>query len=320
MYFPSLRSLPWMLAAGSVALSNAAVLDVLPGLNNAPITGITFTRDGSTYVQNTEPTAAENVGPSPVLLQSVRITDGGAVNLTYFNTEDAKVVNVNPSLSTIGGVGVDDGIGVYDNGVLTQAKDDGLEAFADAFAGTTLDTDLRNYGFHDRLKTPIAANAPVLDLLFYRALKAEDFLVVSERWGNSTFTVTALTADGTPYQFANSLRLGGNGGDAGVGYQVHDWNTGIAQPGMWDYQAMTLTAVSVEKFFEGVSPANSGDVYGLRIFNSGEADVKILGASANTFNDNPENPQLVPEPSSFLMALFGSLFFLTSRTRARRKA
>lgn len=303
-----------MLTAGSVALSNAAVLDILPSQNNAPITGITFTRDGDTYVQNTEPTEAENVGTSPVLLQSVRITDGGPVNLTYFNTEDAKVVNVNPDLSEISGVGV------FDNGTLTRSKEDGLADFADAYAGTTLDTDLRHYGYHDLLSTPLAANAPVLDLLFYRALKAEDFLVVAERWGNSSFTVTALTADGTPYQFANSLRLGGSGGDAGVGYQVHDWNTGIAQPGTWDYQAMTLTAVSVEKFFEGVSPANSGDVYGLRIFNSGEADVKILGASANTFNDNPENPQLVPEPSSFLMALIGSLFFLTSRTRTRRKA
>ena len=29
------------------------------------------------------------------------------------------------------------------------------------------------------------------NLLFYLALKAEDFLVVAERWGNITFTVTS---------------------------------------------------------------------------------------------------------------------------------
>lgn len=312
------RSLGFLLVAGSITLCDAAVVDVLPGVNNAPITGVTFTQGASTVVQNTEESDVTRLGTAPVLLKSVRITDGGPVDLTFFNTEGAKVVNVNSDLSDIAGVGV------FDNGAFTFS-DEGLTEFADAFAATTLDTDLRNFGYHDLLSTALGENAPVLDLLFYRALEPSDFLLVSERWGNSSFTVTALMADGTPYQFANSLRLGGAGGDEGVGYQVHDWNTGVAgdAPGEFSYfdgQAQMLTVVSVEKFFEGVAPENSGDVYGLRIFNSGEADVKILGASNESFDDNPENPQLVPEPSSFLMALFGSLFFLTSRTRARRKA
>jgi hypothetical protein len=162
--------------------------------------------------------------------------------------------------------------------------------------------------------------------LFYRALNLDDYILVSERWGNSTFTVTALMADGNPYPDANILRLGGSGGTFGVGYEVHDWNTGYAAATNVPSQAQALTLFSIGKFFETIGPSQnqqgpaSGPVYGLRIENVDEADVKIMAISANSFIDNPINPQVVPEPTSALMVLLGGLGFIGSRNRQRRNA
>jgi hypothetical protein len=167
-----------------------------------------------------------------------------------------------------------------------------------------LNTDLRNFGYHDYLSPgPTTPGTADLDLLFYRALNLDDYILVSERWGNSTFTVTALMADGNPYPNANVLRLGGSGGTFGVGYEVHDWNTGYAAATNVPSQAQALTLFSIEKFFESVGPAQNQP-----------------GPSANSFLDNPVNPQVVPEPSSALMILLGSAFVLGSRKRPQRNA
>ncbi len=302
------------------SLSNAAVINLLPGANNVAIQQLTLLIGGTPQVQTAEATGVTHTGDGEVLVKSVRITDGGPVDLTFFNTEAAAAVNVNSQLSTISGVGV------FDNGAVTTSSGAGHQAYADAFAAASLNTDLRNFGYHDYLSPgPTTPGTPDLDLLFYRALNLDDYILVSERWGNSSFTVTALMADGNPYPDANILRLGGSGGAFGVGYEVHDWNTGYAAATNVPSQAQALTLFSIAKFFEssgpqGGPPVLAGPVYGLRIENVGEADVKIMGISANSFLDNPVNPQVVPEPSSALMILLGSVFFIGSRKRQRRNA
>jgi hypothetical protein len=308
---PPLFHLPLLLVMLSHPASHAAVVNVVPGTNNSIINQVTLLIGGSDVVQNSEASGVINQGDSPVYVKSVRITDGGGVNLVHFNTEDAITANVNPQLASIGGVGV------FDNGVYTRSKENGLAAYAEAFANTSLDTDLRNFTYHDLLSPgPTTPGTPDLDLLFYRALNIDDYVLVVERWGNSTFDVTALMADGTPYAGANVLRLGGPGGDDGVGYQVHDWNTGYAASTNWNTQAQVLTVVSVKKFFENTATPEA-PVYGFRIVNEGEADPKLLGISADTFLNNPVNPKLVPEPSASLMALAAGVFLLGSRRRPR---
>jgi hypothetical protein len=305
-----LKPIPLILLLACVpSLSRAAVINLMSGANNVAIQQLTLLVGGSTVVQTTEATGVNHTGDNEVLVKSVRITDGAPVELTFFNTEAAAAVNVNPELSGIAGVGM------FNNGVVTTSLADGHQAYADAFAAASLDTDLRNFGYHDYLSPgPTTPGTPDLDLLFYRALNLDDYILVSERWGNSSFTVTALMADGNPYPDASILRLGGSGGNPGVGYEVHDWNTGYAAATNIPSQAQALTLFSVAKFFEAQG-SNGGPVYGLRIENAGEADVKIMGISDNTFLDNPVNPKVVPEPSGMLLALTSCMVLLGLRRR-----
>lgn len=319
MLSPFKYSLIYLIAC-SPSLARGAVINLMPGANNVAIQQLTLLIGGTPEVQTTEATGVTHTGDNAVLVQSVRITDGGPVDLTFFNTEAAAAVNVNTELSTISGVGV------FDNGVVTTSSGAGHQAYADAFAAASLNTDLRNFAYHDYLSPgPTTLGRADLDLLFYRALNLDDYILVSERWGNSSFTVTALMADGNPYPNANVLRLGGSGGTFGVGYEVHDWNTGYAAATNVPSQAQALTMFSTQKFFEdtnapGTQLPSAGPVYGLRIENMDEADVKIMGISANSFLDNPVNPQVVPEPSSALMILLGSAFVIGSRKRQQWNA
>lgn len=302
---------PLFILLATEASLSAAILNITPGVNNMAIQSVELVIGGNVVLQTGEATGVTNAtSNSEVNVKSVSISTGSPVilNLNYFNTEGAQVVNVNPQLSSITGVGV------FDNGVKSLSTG---ANYAKAYADTSLDTDLRNFTFHDFLAPgPPTPDVPDLDLLFYRALNLDDYLLVSERWGNSVLQVTALMADGTPYATANVLKLGGSGGSSGVGYGLYDWNTGIASKDIFPTQAQTLTVFSVSKFFEGTQGIQ-GPVYGLRIDNDGEADPKFLGISNNTFSNNPENP-LIPEPSTLLMFLSASLLFLGSRNRVRK--
>lgn len=308
--------LPFTCASVALALlpCQAAIIQITPGVNNMAIKQVVLTINGTDVTQNTEETSVTRSGSnSSIFVKSVNISDGSPVNvhLSYFNTEAANVVNVDPNLAS------STGIGVFNNGVTTNSATNNIANYATAFAGTSTDTDLRNYAFNDYVKPPRTTNTPQLDILFHRALTIDDYVLVSERWGNSTFQVTALDIQGLPYTSGNTLKLGGNGGSS---YTAYDWNTGVASKDSFQTQAQALTVFSVAKFFEvtNIDPQRESFVWGLRITNDGEADVKILGISANSFLDNPINPLVpIPEPSSVLLILSASMFFLGSRKRQR---
>ncbi len=294
----------------------AATIDISPSisLNNVPITRVQYDVGGMTVTQTSEATGVTNLGNTSVALKSVT---GSGPAMTFFNVAQSKVVNVNPGLAGIAK------IGVFNGGTVTSSTG-GLTPYANAFAATSTDTNLRNYVFHDLEENPWPLNPAVADadLLFAKALNPGDFLVVSERWGNSSFQLLALAADGNPIVGANLLRLGGSATRVQAGYGIHDWNTGYASTDVPD-QAQVLTLFSVAKFFEtlGPQPQQGGQqlpqqaVYGLRIFNSDVADIKLLGISDNTFDDNPDNPQVIPEPSSLLVTLTSGLALAFVRRR-----
>jgi hypothetical protein len=306
MLFPLPNKYIWLGAALGTAPAMAATVDIKPGLDNVAILHVAYSFNGSDVVHGTEATGVVNTGDSEVYLKAIGTVSG--LNLNYFNTAGAKVLNVNPELAGTSGVGV------FNNGD-TIVSENNLAAYAAAVEGTSMDTDLRNFSYHDYLSPgptdPLVAD---LDLHFAKALDMKDHLVVSERWGNSSFQLLALAADGQPYEGANMLRLGGSDAPANIGYQVHDWNTGFAASTNEPSQAQALTLFSVAKFFEGTN-ITPGPIYGLRIFNYDEADVKILGVSDNSFADNPDNPNVVPEPSVLLLSVAGSLAFLGFRRR-----
>ncbi len=295
------------------SFAGAAVIDVTPGNNNVSISQVTYLIGGMDVVQNTKATGVEHTGDTAVNLKSIRISDGAEIDLPFFNTAGAKAV-VSSQLAGLSG------IGVFNNGVTTLSNG-GNAAYAAAVAGTATDTNLRNFSFQDFV-TPVSPPKSGFDydLLFQYALNLSDYLLITERWGNSSFLVTPLDINGTPYAGSNTLRLGGAGLATGLSYSAYDWNTGYASASNVPSQAQAMTIASVAKFFP--TGQTGGPVYGVRVevpnittAIQGEADTKIVGVSNDTFLNNPENPQLVPEPSTFLLGIVGGLVCLVVRRR-----
>lgn len=298
------RSLPWLLIAAGTVASHAAVLNVLPGVNNVPIQKVTYTTSGGDVEQLAPAAGVTNVGNTAVTVKSVQVNDGGTIrNLNYVNNAGATIVNVNPQIGTIGG------IGVFDHGT-NIAANAGLAAFTSALAVTTSNFDLRNFTYYDYLSpSPPTLGVPDYDILYTKAMNFDDFILVSERNGNTFFKVTPLQADGTPYVGANTLLFGGNGGNP---YTVYNWNSGYAAANNNSDQAQAFSVASVGKFFEGTGVI-PGPVYGFRIDNDGEADTKIVIISDNPFDDNPLRP--IPEPSSAMALAAGVLGLLVRKRR-----
>ena len=92
-----------------------------------------------------------------------------------------------------------------------------------------------------------------------------------------------------PIAGANVLQFGETGG---ANFSVYDWNTGYANPGLEANQEMAFSIVESSLFFGGAATATPQPVFGFRIDNDGEADVKFFGASEDTFLNNPLNPNI----------------------------
>lgn len=276
-----------MTAAIAVASQSAsAAIDILPGTNNTRITSVVYTQswDGQTITQTQEATGIISQRDEPIFVEQVEVDLGGELkSLDVFNFEGAEVRNMNfvPSSRR--------DVGVFTNGTRTDSSD--LNAFADAVVGTTQDTNLMNYIYYDNSRDLPDSSTADFDLLFRYGLSSEDHVLVSERWGNTFFELTALGADGEVIEGANVLRFGYPTGSA---FTKYDWRTGYASASYQSSQDQAFTVASVTKFFEGTSITDPVDqiVYGFRIDNNGQADVKFLGLSDNTFTNNPENPLL----------------------------
>jgi len=106
---------------------------------------------------------------------------------------------------------------------------------------------------------------------------------------------------------ANTFRFGYPTGDA---YTKYDWNSGSAASSYWSDQAMAFTVAPVSKFFEGTA-VEPQTVFGFRVDNDGEADVKFFGLSRESFTGNP----VVPEPSTAVLAFVSATCLLMRRRR-----
>ena len=279
------------------SILQAQTLNILPGTNNVPISSVFYTIDGITVHQTTEATSVAVTRDSPVFLNAVVVNDGGILKtLDSFNSLGAVVTNLNLTSST-------KGVGVFKNGSITTTSDIG--AFATSLSGITQNTDLLNYNFYDSVGGLPGSTTADYDLLFAKGLGSDDFVLVSERDGNTFFSIVPIGADGSVIAGANALRFGG-ASTLGT-HQAYDWNSGYASSTYLSHQSFGFSVAKVDKFFEGTAVAPQ-TVFGFRIDNNGEADVKFFGLSDNSFSDNPNNPnKLIPEPSSLLLSAFASL-------------
>jgi len=319
---PPLAPLCAVTLLAGIASSSAATLNVLPGVNNIPITQVTYDISGSNVVQTAPvPASAGNgngvtpgvLSNDPVVVKSLVVNHAGQlVDLNFVNAVGAVITNINPQLASITGIGVFNHGGLIPT-VFTQGQISGIPAFSSALASTFSNLNLRNFAYSDtaNFRTPTDFISPTnglpdYDVLYTQPMQPTDYIFLSERNGNSSFEVTALKQDGTPFAEANKLRFGGEGGNP---YTVYDWNSGISSVGYYVTQAQAFSVVSAKKFFEGTTLAEA-PVFGFRIDNNGDADVKLAVVSNTSFEN-----RLIPEPSSFIMSLIMGLVFVFSRKR-----
>lgn len=281
-----------------------AIIDILPGTNNVPILSVNFTVDGNTVNQTSEATSVETRRDESVFLNSVTVSSsGGSTVLNSFNTLGGTVTNLNISPTATG-------VAVFDNGVVTEISN--TSAFQTSLANITQDTDLLNFSLYDDTSGLPDSSTSDYDLLFARGLESDDFVLVSERNGNTFFTIVPLDGQGEVIAGANSLRFGG--GETLGAHLAYDWRSGFATESVFPDQDFGFSVASVEKFFEGTD-VEEQTVFGFRIDNDGDADVKFFGLSDNAFTDNPfnPNPTVIPEPTTVLLSAISSLLLFRRR-------
>lgn len=238
---------------------------ITSGSGDVPITQVVLDDNGSTVTQNTEATRTPGVGrvtdsdDDPVSFLSVTVNDGGPVVLDEFNVGTVTVTNFDfPAGSS--------GVYAFENGTQTQVGTAGFEA---AVAQTVNSLDLRDYMGFDSVSAAASAPASNFDILFDAPLRNSDYLLVSERDGNTFFDLVALDKQGNVIDGSNK-----------VGFDsTYGWNTGYA-PSNQAGQPMFFTVVDIAGF--GVVTEDE-PIYGFRIDNDGEADVKFFGLSADPF-------------------------------------
>ena len=293
-----IQSIIPLLAVSLPSIATSAVLNVTPGVNNAPIAEVTFNNGGNLVTQtSSQPTTVNNQTSTAVAIENIKLTSG--VTLDVFNFSS---VNVNlqglatPAGSSISNIGVlqSDGTQVNLNGP------GGANAFSSALAASFQNSDVNNYLYYDNTVNPPAATIDFsVDFLF--SLEAADYLLVQERHGNTFFEITPLDISGNPIAGANVLKFGGSGG---LPQSVYDWNSGFSSSSYQSAQTYGFSVAEVSKFFEGTGIAEV-PIFGFSIDNDGQADVKFYGASDNSFTNNPQNPDFVPEPSSAILVFLG---------------
>lgn len=257
-----------------LAVSAQSTKDIVLGTNNISISEVVLEYDGSTITQTSGESGVFESTALEVLLTEITLDDNGVdIVLDFFNSEGVSVRNNNFSSNVTG-------VGVYNQGTTTSAANQ--SAWEAAMLDVVNDNNILSYMFYDA-SSNIPSGAD-FDIHWMKGLTDLDYFVVEERDGNTFFTLTPLGANGDPITTAKALRFGHTTGtNSGNGTTRYDWNTGFA-PGNHTGQPMMLTVVDVEEF------ESSETIYGIRIDNNGNADVKFYGLSEQSFEDNPGNP------------------------------
>ncbi|MCG1036972.1 LamG-like jellyroll fold domain-containing protein [Polaribacter sargassicola] len=273
----------------SLSSVSQTTYDVVLGTDNVPVTEVQFDFNGNTITQTqgygTSNAPNANRTSLPVLMNYIKVDigEGETKTLNFYNVLGTFVTNNNFTTAARG-------VGVYNEGVKTEVKD-GVAEWENAMQDMANSKNALHYLYYDGVSN--IPSADDFDILFKKALTDADHLVVSERFGNTYFTVTPLDIDGNPITSARKLRFGfvngpnnGAGSTSGNGSRKYDWNIGYGSAGYQASQPQYFSVVDVELF------NSSSSIYGFRIDNNGEADVKFYGISDDTFTNNPTNPNV----------------------------
>ncbi|MCP4961991.1 MAG: hypothetical protein GY925_22325, partial [Actinomycetia bacterium] len=216
--------------------------------------------DNGTYLaQNSAATSVLDSGDDPVEIVGLTINQNGAVEvLGDINLGPVTIQNLNIPTD-------ESNYAVSENGQVTPRNS---AQFSSALARNLVSPDLRDF--------QLAGDGNVSwgsdwDAMYGSPFSNDDYLVVAERHGNSSFELGALGEDGSLIAGSNRLVVPAN----------YSWNTGFAPSDSSD-QAMHISVYDIEAF--GVDTAAT-QIFGFRYFSTGVADIKIWGASAEPFTE-----------------------------------
>jgi len=250
-----------------------AQYDVVLGTDNVPITKVGLTRNGVSSVQTVGNQATVHT-TDEILLDSIVVNDGGTSKVLQYSDIGGAIIRNNNFSSSVTGVGV------YNQGVETLASDSAN--WESEMRGVVSDRNLLHYLFYDG-----STNIPTgsdFDIRWARGLTNNDYMVVSERDGNTFFTLTPLDSTGAVISGARELRFGFQSGTTSAnGNDNYDWNISYASTGRFETQPQYMTVVDVSLF------NTNSTIYGLRIDNTGDADVKFFAFSDSSLANNPIN-------------------------------
>lgn len=203
-------------------------------------------------------------GDRTIVADNVNVLEVGVSNFNYpdgVNSSDVTVKRDGRVVADLGDLDVFTGTGNGQNGENKL----GVE-----IAKTLSSTNLRDYvdyagGSSGRLEQ----SDHDFDVSF-APLTNKDFLVVMERFGNSTFDLRALDANGEVISGSDRLT-----------FRAYSWNTGHA-PSDQGGQAMFFSVIDIDKFNVDT---NLNSISGFRVNNDGGADFKFFTISDDSFED-----------------------------------
>lgn len=282
-----------------------------------PIDEVSYTVNGSPVTQQTEAGNGTLQQSGDISVTKVKTLSGR--NLDIFNFAGAQIRDANGVFGKSSIQTSETGIGVRTVGGGNVEVENGKTTFDQALTQSTQNSNILNYVYYDGNNTTPSA-AYDFDLLFLRAFNPSDAFLIQERDGNTFFGVDPLGADGNVIAGSNTLIFGGNTdldpNSSGTRLTRYDWNSGYALNSYQSSQPFVFSVVESKQFFEGTSVALANQVvYGFRVDNNGNADVKFFGLSDDTFDNNPFNPLLIPEPSGIFCFVVAGIGFLVKRRR-----
>ena len=241
---------------GSTLIANPLGAVTITAANDVDITEVVLNDNGTTVTQMSSGGTPQQSGSTPVDLVSISLDDDGtAVVLDNFHDAiDATNFGFPSGLT---------GVRTYENGIVTELADPGFEASLEAVVPSS---DLRDYLAYDGLSTPGSTFNPDFDVLFGAPLTNDDYVVVIERNGNTFFDLIPLDVNGNVIPSSDII-----GFDAPYG-----WNTNYA-PSEFATQESWITVADVENFQVDTTAT---PIWGFRVNNDGQADVKFFGASS----------------------------------------
>lgn len=273
-----LTTLSIVLLASSICFGDTVnIVATGPNANIETITQVVMMVDdgtGATLVTQNAPASGATAEADSAILQSI-------------TTSSATLNSFNPTVPTVTNdtfpAGSAPGIQVLENGAEVGVDDTG---FISSLEQMHANGDLMNY-----LRVDGGNFTPQWDIQYSLPISSNDYLVVEERNGNTTFTVEALDINGTLIADSDLLAFSGSS---------YQWSIGLANTAdPNNSQPQVLSVIDFDLF------GTSTPIYGFRINDTGNADFKFFVATA------------VPEPSS---AVALAIFAMTFGCRRRRRS